>query len=48
MTPTNVKDKPTVSFSADPSAYYTLIMNGMFSPFVHFLLELCISVMHSR
>ena len=31
MTPTNVKDKPTVSFSADPSAYYTLIMNGTFS-----------------
>lgn len=26
MTPTQVKDRPTVTYSADPSAYYTLTM----------------------
>ncbi|PVD30450.1 hypothetical protein C0Q70_09716 [Pomacea canaliculata] len=31
LTPTQVKDKPDVSFNADPDSYYTLIMHGTLS-----------------
>nr|KAG5704085.1 hypothetical protein BaRGS_017589 [Batillaria attramentaria] len=32
VTPTQVKDKPEVSFEADPNAYYTLLMHDPDAP----------------
>lgn len=32
MTPTEVKDEPTVQFNADQSGYYTLIMTDPDAP----------------
>lgn len=32
LTPTEVKDQPTVTFAADPNAFYTLIMTDPDAP----------------
>jgi hypothetical protein len=30
LTPTQVKDQPTVTYEADPTAFYTLVFTGMY------------------
>lgn len=39
LTPTQVKDEPTVSWPADPNAFYTLCMTGNNTHYKHIVLD---------